>query len=591
MLSEDELAMLLSRAKNRGEALQAVAEHFADTQIPDTVAPYVVSLSLENMSAETSGAHLQLLRRVSTRVLRASLPGLFSAYFRVLERGRASSALAEGTAAAMCTVLEHVDALDEHSQSRIFNFFSFYSPSPAFEGVLTRLKHLLAPSLRVLVLRRLLLLGTSLSDAEYDAVNESVEEEETAMTLAVVRKLLDRGRLVFRASLVDVLAKIEDSEETIRALQEQFLCEVPRPLIHLCPVSEQSMAQCHRADMSSMERYFANYMHEKSSVPVTAHVLLRYLRYPGLGTTCFLKAADLGEVNYSVVLDHVRRDIADVTSLRNLVTHAYCRRVCSLLPDVVDAAHQRADRCMEYLEIVCLVVQRGDLDREELRMVFDELLYLDGDLRVRTAVLGILGDVVRQFGVLDEALRAAAARCGEGICGSADMVPYSCNERISREDAGTVCTNNANVLAAKLWPELVACRDAGMLPSVLGVLLNVVRGTKLFYSRRMQSSGCLGDIVRCCRAGKGRTQTLCIELVGLAAEHFQLTKRSFEEVFCAMEELHCLPGAAGVVERLAAQDRYFFFYLSTRCRDESFSVHARYVLLRVEDEGTYADAH
>lgn len=580
MLGTRELAVLLERAKNRDEALHAVAEHFAGAEIPDIVAPYVLSLSLENMTAETSETHLKLLRCVSSRVQQASLPGLFSAYFRVLRRRATCSVLVRNTECAVCTVLENVSVLDSYSQSRIFDFLYFYTPSPAFVGALTQLKRLLAPSMRVLVLRKLLLVGAPLADDEYDTLNDSVEENATEMTLAVVAKLLERERLVFRTSLVDVLAGIEGSEDTIRALQERFLAEVPRPLIHLCPVSEQSMAQCHRADFSSMEMYFENYMRARSSVPVTAHVLLRYLKHPALGSTYFARAADLRHVNYSAVLDHVRRDIADVLSLRNLVAHAYCRQVCSLLPDLVDAVHLRGDSRMEYLEIIYLLVQRSDLDREELRLVFDELLYLDGGMHVRAFVLRILGVVVVQFAELDEAVRASAA-AASGRESPADMVQSSCNERISREDTGTLSTNNANVLAAKLWPEIVAFRDAGMLRAVLSVLLDIVRGTKLFYSSRMQSSGCLSDVVRCCRAG-GRTQSMCMELVALAAEHFQLSKRCFEEVFCAVELLSSMPGAVRVAERLAVQDRFFFFYLATRS-GRRLSAHARHALLHLED--------
>eukprot|EP00866_Antonospora_locustae_P002346 jgi/Antlo1/2346/2322 len=100
----------------------------------------------------------------------------------------------------------------------------------------------------------------------------------------------------------------------------------------------------------------------------------------------------------------------------------------------------------------------------------------------------------------------------------------------------------------------------------------------------MQSSGCLSDVVRCCREAKGRVQSMCMKLIALAAEHFPLTKRCFEEVFCAVEHLHNIPGTAHVAECLAAQDKFFFFYLAVCRENAQLSVHAKHALLHLDSD-------
>lgn len=572
-----------------------VLEVASCAKIHDEIAPYLIALSIEDMTPQAFATHLCILRNVSCGILQDCLPGLLSAYFNALKnmksasRNKAAATISTAhIAEAMLMVIQDTRHLDTHSQSKIHTFFYYYDAGMEFMNVFLRIKGLFSPSCRTLFLKKLVLLDTPLLDEDYELLNECIRDDTDVLVIPVVKKLVDIGRLVYEEPLVRSLSQIEGAEEVIEMLQDRFLPAICNPVIHLCKIDERSMAIVHKYDLPCAEKYFERYVRENSRVPLTTQVLAQYLHHPNLGSTFFIRTVDVKTINENPVLSYVRTNIANVTVLRNLVAHVYSATTSSLLPDIIEASHgcaQNPPLCVEYLNVVYLLVSKGDLDRSDLKSIFDELVYLDGGLVVRMAVFRIFGDIVRQFSVQDRMIKDAH----EKVCDLRDTTKMamctSIDEKVSDEDLRSIHTNNANVLAAKMWSELSKCRSDSLLPFVLDLLVLVVESTRSFYSGRMQSSGYLAYLLACYATKHQRRKNevaLFGRFVECVAQHFDLDKKNFESIFHAINGLSDTKDIHKAAMGLIRRDRHHFLFLCVRCKDTGFRARMRSLLLDFE---------
>nr|AGE95028.1 hypothetical protein ECU08_0620 [Encephalitozoon cuniculi] len=547
------------------------------------VMAYLMKKTMDVFRADPS-VHCYLLGRVPLELITRFAPGLLSFYFCLLRDQKTKGMVRNAALDSVKHVLESVSELDDTSEAKIHEFFRFYG-GLGVEEIYIICARRFRTSRKVFFISELLVLGHQLEDDDYSAVNDKIEE---VFSPGLVRRLLDRGKYRNNEEVFDKLVRMygegEDVADIISRIQERY--DVKNAVLELCVVNEETTRQVLQTnDLEKIERFFRNAV----DVPLHIDVIGKYLELcesPRQILGCRIsKRLDIRKIiseDYDEFLEYAFNRLAlHPRILINLVGIEFRPKMEDFILQLIEFVSGCSDveKLGLYLRFVKIVVEKNCLRRSILKRIFEGLVYLDNeDCRIRCMKYEILGELFGQYALMDKAIEHAARLDGSDKEHGTECKCLGSRDILERVDTRSLDEDNANVLAAIMWDELIMTPAEGELMAISILLRRIIDSTGMFYGNRVSKSSFVLHLID--RHGiarfnetRRRMTDEFFRLLGSMAK-LSLSKNLLEKMFLISLDYFYIFDVDDLIRAIIENDRYhclFILYNLTRSREKMLS--------------------
>lgn len=565
---------LVRKHTDLGERVNAILEVVDPTEAPGVMA-YLLKQTLEVLRGDPC-LHYCLVTRLPADVICRFIPGLLSAYFRVLRDHKTRDAVKNTVVKTLECVLSLDIVLDEVSETNIHDFFYFNRES-MFEEIYVICSQRFRSSKRIFFVIELLLLGRELDENDYVLINENIEE---VFTPELIGRLLDLERYKNNENVFGRLVRMYNKGKDVGGIIARIQCRyaVKDCVVELCPVNEATTRSILLTnDLKKIDLFIRNANH----VPLRQEIVKRYLE---LSTSPeeildseFGRRFNISRMiseDYDELLEYAfSRMQMDIGALINLVRIEFRPRVDDFIFRSIDFVHGccNAEELGKHLCFLKIAVWSKCLRRSVLRRIFDGLVYLDhDDYRIRCAKYEIFSELLEQYALMDRVIENELyVKDGDSECHIRDVMLRERQQILKRIDTKDIDEDNVKVLVAVLWEEISITPLENELMAISLLLKKIVDLTGSFYEARMTRSNFISHLIE--QHGisefnetKRRRTNEFFSLLESIILNYKLSKNMFGSIlFILMDYFHIF-NLESMLQMMVKKDKHHCLYILYR---------------------------